>query len=115
MDNLQAGGKNDSFDLQEVPVVNVIDSRPPDNDTWSHFADFLAELIARHAEELDIDSWPDPHKVIMFQELQDVYLRFIQLSLQARKEGDVKLPLESKADIWYSPYIQISNFEEKTS
>ena len=87
--------------------------KPPGNDIWSHFADFLAELIARHAEELDIDSWPDPHKVIMFQDLRDMYLRFVRLSLQVKNEADAKLPLEIKADIWYSPYIQISDFEEK--
>ena len=97
-------------------VMSVKDcSRPPGSDIWAHFADFLAELIARHAEELDIDSWPDPKKVIMFQDLQDVYLRFIRLSLQARKEADAKLSLENRADIWYSPYIQISSFEEKAS
>ena len=95
--------------------MSVVDGRTPGNDIWSHFADFLSELIARHAEELDIDSWPDPKKVIMLQELRDMYLRFMQLSLQARKEADAKLPLEIKADIWYSPYIQISGFEEKAS
>jgi hypothetical protein len=96
--------------------MSVTDSRrPPGGDIWAHFADFLAELIARHAEELDIDSWPDPKKVIMLQELRDMYSRFIQLSLQARKDADAKLPLEIKADIWYSPYIQISGFEEKAS
>ena len=96
--------------------MSAIDgSRPPGSDIWAHFADFLAELIARHAEELDIDSWPDPKKVIMFQELRDMYSRFIRLSLQGRKDADAKLPLEIKADIWYSPYIQISSFEEKAS
>ncbi len=96
--------------------MSAIDgSRPPGSDIWAHFAGFLAELIARHAEELDIDSWPDPKKVIMLQELRDMYFRFMKLSLQARKEADAKLPLEIKADIWYSPYIQISDFEEKAS
>ena len=90
-------------------------SRPSGSDIWAHFAGFLGELIARHAEELDIDSWPDPKKVIMLQELRDMYYRFMKLSLQARKEADAKLPLEIKADIWYSPYIQISSFEEKAS
>ena len=96
--------------------MSAIDgSRPPGSDIWAHFAGFMAELIARHAEELDIDSWPDPKKVIMLQELREVYIRFMRLSLQARKEADAKLPLEIKADIWYSPYIQISSFEEKAS
>ena len=96
--------------------MSATDSRrPPGGDIWAHFADFLAELIARHAEELDINSWLDPKRVIMLQELRDMYFRFIQLSLQARKDADAKLPLEIKADIWYSPYIQISGFEEKAS
>jgi hypothetical protein len=96
--------------------MSAIDgSRPPGSDIWANFAGFLAELIAKHAEELDIDSWPDPKKVIMLQELRDMYSRFMQLSLQARKDADAKLPLEIKADIWYSPYIQISSFEEKAS
>ena len=60
-------------------------------------------------------SRPPGSEVIMLQELRDMYYRFMKLSLQARKEADAKLPLESKADIWYSPYIQISSFEEKAS
>ena len=38
-------------------------SRPPGSDIWAHFAGFLAELIARHAEELDIDSWRIPRRL----------------------------------------------------
>ena len=96
--------------------MNVKDcSRTPGSDIWAHFAGFLAELIARHAEELDIDSWPDPKKVIMLQELRDMYYRFMKLSLQARKEADAKLPLQIKPNIRNSPYIQISSFEEKAS
>ena len=90
--------------------MSVVDGRMPGNDIWSHFADFLSELIARHAEELDIDSWPDPKKVIMFQDLQDVYLQFVRFRLQARKEAGAKLPLENKADIWYSPFIQFNPY-----
>ncbi len=69
-------------------------AEPPDSDIWAQFADFLTELIARHAEELEIDSWPDPKKVIMLQELRDMYYRFMKLSIQARKEADARLPLE---------------------
>ena len=64
--------------------MNAIDTKGtlPCNDSWALFADFLAELIARHAEELDIDSWPDPKKVIALQELQDLYRRFINPFIQ---------------------------------
>ena len=50
-----------------------------------------------------------------FQYLRDLYFRFIQLCLQATKEADAKLPLEIKSLIWHSPYILISDFEEKAS
>ena len=97
-------------------VVSAKDcSRPPGSDIWAHFAGFLTELIARHEEELDIDSWPDPKKAIMLQEIRDMYYRFMKLSLQAREEADTKLPLEIKADIWYNPHIQTSGFKEKAS
>ena len=87
----------------------------PAGDIWAHFADFLAELIARHAEELDIDSWPDPHKIIHLQEMQDMYRRFMQLKKSRKNMSDTDIPLEIPMDIWYSPYIQISGFEEKAS
>ena len=93
--------------------MSTIDNKnSPINDIWSHFADFLAELIARHAEELDIDSWPDPQKVLKMQELENLYRRFIQLSLQARNGSNPHIPLEVRTDVWYSPYIQTSDFEE---
>ena len=95
--------------------MSVVDGRTPGNDIWSHFADFLSELIARHAEELDIDSWPDPKKIIAFQELQEMYHRFMRLRKSRKSEPDNDLSLEIPMDVWYSPYIQISGFEEKAS
>ena len=88
--------------------MNAIDTKGPlpSDDTWTHFADFLAELIARHAEELDIDSWPDPKKVIALQELQDLYRRFMKLQDSRKNESDNELFLEIPMDICYSPCIQ---------
>ena len=76
--------------------MNAIDTKStlPCNDSWALFADFLAELIARHAEELDIDSWPDPKKVIALQELQDLYRRFMKLRDSRKNESDNNLFLE---------------------
>lgn len=88
--------------------MNAIDTKatlPPD-DIWAHFAGFLSELIARHAQELDIDSWPDPKKVMAFQELQEIYHRFMTLRKSRKSESDNDLPLEIPMDVWYSPYIQ---------
>lgn len=83
-----------------------IKGTPPSEDIWSRFAGFLAELIARHAEELDIESWPDPKKVIAFHELQDLYQRFMKLRNSRKSESDNNLFLEIPIDIWYSPFIQ---------
>ena len=88
--------------------MNAIDTKggSRSDDIWAHFADFLADLIARHAEELDMDSWPDPRKIIAFQELQDLYHRFMKLRYATNREPNNNLPLEITMDIWYSPYIQ---------
>ena len=91
--------------------MNAIDTKGPlaSDDTWTHFADFLAELIARHAEELDIDSWPDPRKVIALQELQDLYHRFMKFR-RRKSESNNDLSLEISMDVWYSPHIQLSPY-----
>ena len=88
--------------MKEIDTKGTL---PPD-DIWAHFAGFLAELIARHAEELAIDSWPDPKKIIAFQELQEMYHRFMRLRKSRKSEPDNDLSLEIPMDVWYSPYIQ---------
>ncbi len=79
------------------------------DDIWSHFAGFLAELIARHAEELDIDSWPDPKKIIAFQELQVLYHRFMKFR-RRKSDSNNDLSLEIPMDVCYSPHIQLSPY-----
>lgn len=92
--------------------MNTIDTKGtlPSEDIWTHFAGFLSELIARHAEELDMDSWPDPKKIIAFQELQNLYLRFMKLRKNRKSESDNDLSLEIPMDVWYSPYIQLNPY-----
>ncbi len=99
--------KDKRLSLKVKGLLSVMLSLPDD---WNYNMKGLARL-----SKDGIDSWPDPKKVIMLQELRDMYYRFMKLSFQARKEADAKLPLEIKADIWYGPYIQISGFEEKAS
>ena len=61
--------------------------------------DFLAALLVRHAEELNIDSWPDPKKIMFFQELQDMYHRFMKQRNSRKSESDNNLFLEIPMDI----------------
>lgn len=88
-----------------MKAIDTKGTLPPD-DIWAHFAGFLSELIARHAEELDIDSWPDPKKIIAFQELQEMYHRFMRLRKSRKSESENDLSLEIPMDVWYSPCIQ---------
>lgn len=37
-------------------------------DEWSGFADLLANLIEKYADELDIDNLPEPPKIKMSKE-----------------------------------------------
>ena len=92
--------------------MNTIDTKGtlPSEDIWTHFAGFLSELIARHAEELDIDSWPDPHKAMAFQELQDLYHRFMKLRKSRKSDSNNDLSLAIPMDVWYSPHIQCNPY-----
>ena len=81
-------------------------------DIWSNFASFLTELIAKHADELDFDSWPDPHHTIMLQQLKDLYCKYLICARKKRLETDAKKSIENIVEICYSPYKQTKAEEE---
>lgn len=80
--------------------------RSRSEDIWSHFASFLAEMIARHAGELEVDSWMDPVQVLWHQKLRELYQRFVQLRMRKVKDPVSEGSIEMKVDLCYSPYIR---------
>ena len=44
-----------------------------DSDPWSDFAVFLGNMIAKYAEEMDFDNFPDPKRYLTYREVRDSY------------------------------------------
>ena len=55
------------------------------DDEWSGLADFLANVIAKYACEMDLDSLPDPNQYYKMKRIEEMYKRFMILRTQARK------------------------------
>lgn len=56
-------------------------------DEWSGLADFLANMIAKYAGELDLDSLPDPDQYYKIKRLREMYFSYMRLSTQKRREN----------------------------
>ncbi|MCI6996385.1 MAG: hypothetical protein MR936_06215 [Eubacterium sp.] len=54
------------------------------NDDWNGLADFLAGVIEKYVEKLDLDCLPDPDKYYRNKQLEEIYRRYMRLSTKAR-------------------------------
>ena len=59
-------------------------------DEMQQFADFLGEMIAKHINEIDLDSLPDPYRYIALAETEENYRNFIRLRNRMRLETSKK-------------------------
>lgn len=57
----------------------------PWNDEWSGLADFLANMIEKYAGEMDLDTLTDPDQHYKLERIREMYQRYMQLSVKARK------------------------------
>lgn len=55
------------------------------NDEWSGLADFLAEMIEKYVDQINLDSLPDPDKYYLLNSMEEMYRRYMRLSSQIRK------------------------------
>jgi len=54
------------------------------NDEWNGLADFLAGIIEKYAEKMELDTLPDPDRYYRQKQLQDTYRRYMRLSAKER-------------------------------
>lgn len=47
-----------------------------ERDEWSSLAEFIGNMIAKYAEEIDFDSLPDPDLYLMKNEIYQCYKKF---------------------------------------
>jgi len=69
-----------------------------ERDEWSSFAEFLGNMIAKYAEEIDFDSLPDPDIYLCNQELRRLYKTYMKERMDARKKANfVETDVEIRA------------------
>ena len=54
------------------------------NDEWNGMADFLAGIIAKYAEKMDLDNLPDPDKYYKRKQMESMYRQYMKLSAKKR-------------------------------
>jgi len=54
------------------------------NDEWNGLADFLAGIIEKYAEKMELDTLPNPNQYYRQKQLQDTYRRYLRLSARER-------------------------------
>jgi hypothetical protein len=47
-------------------------------DKWSGFAQFLGDMIAKYAEDMDFESLPDPDKYLLERFIRKAYKVFVR-------------------------------------
>ncbi len=46
------------------------------SDEWRPLADLLADLIAKHADEINFEELPDPEKFLLIRTMKESYKRY---------------------------------------
>ncbi len=57
-------------------------------DEWSTLAEFIGNIIAKYADQIDFDSLPDPEEYLMYRELFDKYKAYIRAREKLREKHD---------------------------
>ena len=54
-------------------------------DEWSGLAQFLGDMIAKYAEDIDFESLPDPDKYLLQRFMQKSYKHVVRASMKRNK------------------------------
>ena len=47
-----------------------------ERDAWSNLANFIAEMLAKYSEAMDLDSLPDPDHYLLMKRIKQLYVEF---------------------------------------
>ena len=56
-----------------------------DKDEWSSLANFIGNIIAKYAEEIDFDSLPDPDVYLQKRYIYESYKAYMRFSNKNKK------------------------------
>ena len=48
-----------------------------EKDEWSSFAEFIGNLVAKYADEMDYDSLPDPDVYLLTRDTYELYKKYV--------------------------------------
>lgn len=48
-----------------------------EKDEWSSFAEFIGNLVAKYADEMDFDSLPDPDVYLLTRDTYELYKKYV--------------------------------------
>ena len=48
-----------------------------EKDEWSSFAEFIGNLVAKYADEMDFDSLPDPDVYLFTRDTFELYKKYV--------------------------------------
>lgn len=65
-----------------------------ERDVWSGLAQFLGNMLAKYADEIDFDSLPDPDIYLMKKGMRKAYLAYGQRRMEITKNKiDIELEI----------------------
>lgn len=66
-----------------------------ERDAWSNLANFIAEMLAKYSEAMDLDSLPDPDHYLLMKRIKQLYVEFYK-SKNIEKFRNTKISIERK-------------------
>ncbi len=66
-----------------------------ERDVWSSFANFIGEMVAKYAEEMDLDNLPDPDIYLRGKWMKQLYREFYKKK-NIKKFRNVEFSIERK-------------------
>ena len=45
-----------------------------ERDVWSDLANFIGEMVAKYAEAMELDHWPDPDYSLLVKRIKQLYV-----------------------------------------
>ena len=66
-----------------------------ERDVWSDLANFIGEMVAKYAEAMDLDNFPDPDYYLLMKRIKQLYIELYK-EKNIEKFRNTKLSIERK-------------------
>ena len=66
-----------------------------ERDAWSDLANFIGEMVAKYAEAMDLDNFPDPDYYLLMKRIKQLYIELYK-EKNIEKFRNTKLSIERK-------------------